>query len=436
MTQHKARKINTEELVKIIQQTDNNKLLELLLHGINRFMDAEVSHILKAMPYERTGERNNYRNGYRKRKEPLKTSLGDIDISVPKLRQGSYYPSILEHYQRIDRALVSIISEAYFNGVSTRKMNNLFDEIGLSHIDRNTVSRCAAQIDEEVAAWRSRSLDQQYAYIWVDAIYTKIRIDNRVRSVAVLVAIGVKTDGYRDVLGFELGDKESSYNWKDFFQGLKERGLERAELWISDEHDGIIKAIEECFPGQLRQRCIVHWMRNALSKVPKSDLFWLTPALKDLVGSRTKDSFNLAWHSLLRVVESQGKNKLLDWLDDTYQEISVYLDFPSIHWGKIKSTNPLERLNGELRRRERSIRIFPDEKSCIRLFGAVLQEYSESWTSNKIYLLEPMARIQENNKRQAILDGLSGGLKLCSGGYATSTELQPSSIRNVSKESS
>jgi len=436
MTQRKVKKNEDEELVKLIQQTGDDKFLKLFLTSMQAIIEAEVSHILGAEPYERTEERNNYRNGYRKRKMPLKTSLGDIEISIPKLRQGSFYPSILEHYQRIDRALISIICEAYFNGVSTRKMNNVFKNMGLSRIDRNLVSRCAAQIDEEVAAWRSRSLDQQYAYIWVDALYNKIRIDNRVRSVAVLIAIGVKADGYRDVLGFELGDKESSYNWKGFFQGLKERGLERAELWISDEHDGIIKAIEECFPGQLRQRCIVHWMRNAFSKVSKSDLFWLSPALKDLVGSRTKDSFNLAWHSLLSLVESKGNNKLLDWLDDTYQEISVYLDFPSDHWSKIKSTNPLERLNGELRRRERSIRIFPNEKSCIRLFGAVLQEYSESWTSNRIYLSEPIARIQENNKRQAILDDFSGRLKLCSGGYAPSTELQPPTIRNVSRESS
>jgi len=247
-----------------------------------------------------------------------------------------------------------------------------------------------------VELWRNRELDSNYVYIWLDALYTKIRTEKRVRSTAVLIAIGLKEDGHRDVLGVHLGNRESYYNWKDFLQSLKERGLERSELWISDEHDGLIKSIEEFFPGQLRQRCIVHWMRNAQSKVSKTDLVWLLPHLKDLVGSRTKASFELAWQNLCGVVEANGKEKLRNWLDESYHEICVYLEFPTAHWSKIKSTNPIERLNEELRRRERSIRIFPNEKSCMRLFGAILQGYSEDWTSGRIYLSEPMQRIKEN----------------------------------------
>jgi len=310
--------------------------------------------------------------------------------------------------QRVDRALISIISEAYFAGVSTRRMNQLFVDLGLSNIDRSFVSRCAKQIDAEVEVWKNRELDNRYAYIWLDAIYTKIRTEKGVRPTAVLIAIGLKEDGHRDVLGLHLGNRESYYNWKDFLQSLKERGLKRSELWISDEHDGLIKSIEECFPGQLRQRCIVHWMRNAQSKVSKTDLLWLLPLLKDLVGSRTRESFELAWRHLCSVVEAKGKDKLGSWLDDTYHEISVYLEFPTGHWSRIKSTNPLERLNEELRRREKSIRIFPDEKSCMRLLGAILQGYSEDWTSGRIYLSEPLEKIREIQKRSIPVESQQG----------------------------
>ena len=266
--------------------------------------------ILGANPYQRSAKRTNYRNGYRERKEPLVTGIGPVNISIPKLRKRSFYPSILEHYQRVDRALISIVSEAYIAGVSTRKMNQLFEDLGLSNIDRSFVSRCAAQIDNEVKIWKNRRIDNRYAYIWVDAIYTKIRAEGKVNSTAVLIAIGLKEDGHRDVLGLHLGNRESYYNWKDFLQSLKARGLERSELWISDEHDGLIRAIEECFPGQLRQRCIVHWMRNAQSKVSKTDQLWLLPLLKDLVGSRNRESFELAWRELNRVVQAKGKDKL------------------------------------------------------------------------------------------------------------------------------
>ena len=216
--------------------------------------------ILGANPYQRSAKRTNYRNGNRERKEPLVTGIGPVNISIPKLRKGSFYPSILQKYQRVDRALISIVSEAYIAGVSTRKINQLFEDLGLSNIDRSFVSCCAAQIDNEVKIWKNRRLDNRYAYIWLDAIYTKIRTEGRVNSTAVLIAIGVREDGHRDVLGLHLGNRESYYNWKGFLQSLKARGLERSELWISDEHDGLIKSIEECFPGQLRQRCIVHWM--------------------------------------------------------------------------------------------------------------------------------------------------------------------------------
>jgi len=428
MTQPRRKKDEKAELVKLIQSALPGNFVALLEHSIQSAIEAELSHILGADYYERNKERVSYRNGYRERQD-LATSLGPVPIKIPKLRKGSFYPSILEQYQRVDRALISIVSEAYFAGVSTRKMNKLFVDLGLENIDRSFVSRCSAQIDEEVEVWKNRGLDRRYAYIWLDAIYTKIRTERGVVSTAILIAIGLKQDGHRDVLGLHLGNRESYHNWKDFLQSLKVRGLERSELWISDEHDGLIKSIEECFPGQLRQRCIVHWMRNAQSKVSKTDLLWLLPLIKDLVGSRTRESFELAWNELLRVVDAKGKEKLRDWLDSTYHEITVYLDFPPTHWSRIKCTNSLERLNEELRRREKCIRIFPDEKSCFRMMGAILQGYSEDWTSGKLYLSEPLEKIRENQIKPIPFESTRDGLKPCSVGYASSAGLQPVAIR-------
>ena len=429
MTQPKRKKDERAELVKLIQSAIPGDFVKVLEHSIQSIIETELSARLGAEPYQRVEDRTNYRNGYRERKEPLSTGLGPVDLSIPKLRSGSFYPSILEQYQRVDRALISIVSEAYFAGVSTRKMNKLFVDLGMENIDRSFVSRCAAQIDEEVEIWKNRDLDKRYAYIWLDATYTKIRTEQGVKSTAVLIAIGLKEDGHRDVLGLHLGNRESYHNWKDFLQSLKARGLERSELWISDEHDGLIKAIEECFPGQLRQRCIVHWMRNAQSKVSKTDLLWLIPLLKDLVGSRTRESFELAWNELFRVVDAKGKEKLRDWLDSTYHEITVYLDFPAAHWSRIKCTNSLERINEELRRREKCIRIFPDEKSCFRLMGAILQGYSEDWTSGKLYLSEPLDKIRENWSKPIPFESTRDGLKPCSVGYASSAGFQPVAAR-------
>jgi transposase-like protein len=427
MTQPKRKKDEKAEIVKLIQDAIPGDFAKLLEYSIKELIEAELSAYMGADSYERTESRTNYRNGYRERKEPLSTGVGPVSLSIPKLRNGSFYPTILEHYQRVDRALISIVSEAYFAGVSTRKMNKLFVDLGLENIDRSFVSRCSSRIDAEVKVWKNRELDQRYAYIWLDAMYTKIRTERGVVSTAVLIAIGVKEDGHRDVLGLHLGNKESYYNWKEFLQSLKARGLERSELWISDEHDGLIKSIEECFPGQLRQRCIVHWMRNARSKVSKTDLLWLMPLMKDLVGSRTRESFELAWNELTRVVEAKGKEKLRDWLDSTYHDIVVYLDFPSAHWSRIKCTNSLERLNEELRRREKCIRIFPDERSCLRLFGAILQGYSEDWTSGKIYLSEPLEKIAElRAKPTPKFSQERDGLKPFS---ASSEGLQPVAIR-------
>lgn len=199
--------------------------MKVLEFGIKELIEAELSAQLGAGPYERSENRITHRNGVRSRGNVLSTGLGHVEIGIPKLRRRNFYPSILEQYKLIDRALISIISEAYINGVSTRKMNNIFSELGLSGIDRSLVSRCASRIDSEVEGWKNRTLEKHYAYIWLDVIYTKIRIENKVVSTAVLIALGVRSDGYRDVLGLHLGNRESTMNWKEFLQSLKGRGI-------------------------------------------------------------------------------------------------------------------------------------------------------------------------------------------------------------------
>jgi transposase-like protein len=220
MTQLRTKKNKVAKLVKQIDELVPGSFINLLEKFVQIVIEAEYDMELGAESYERSESRTNYRNGYRRRKKPLNTAIGPMDISIPKPRKGSFYPSILERYQRVDRALITIISEAYFAGVSTRKMNQLFEELGVAGIDRSLVSRCAAQIDKEVEIWKNRDLDQHYVYIWLDALYVKVRTEQGVVSRAVLVAIGLRKDGYRDVLGLYLGNKESYYNWKDFLQSL------------------------------------------------------------------------------------------------------------------------------------------------------------------------------------------------------------------------
>lgn len=395
MTQPRKRKEEMSVFVKLFQENMPANFLDMLEKGVKAVIEAELNDRIGAQTYERTENRRVYRNGIRQRKRELLTPLGKISIGIPKLREGAFFPNILEKFKRVDRALISIISQAYINGVSTRKMEKLFFELGIDRMDKSIVSRCSQTIEEEVLKWKSRPLDKVYSYIWVDAIYTKTRDESGVRSTAVLIAIGVKADGYRDVLGFHLGKKESSLNWKEFLQSLKQRGLERSELWISDQHDGLIKSIEECFPGQLRQRCIVHWMRNVMDKLNKSDKIWIIPLLQNIVNAENREVFNIYWQELLEIFSKKKNDHLLLWLEETYSEITAYLDFPPEHRSKIKSTNPIERQNEELRRRERCIRIFPDDYSCIKLFGAILQDVSENWTNNRIYLRNPIERIKE-----------------------------------------
>jgi len=401
MVQLTLSEMGVDDLVKQIHEKEGMNFLYLLELIVKIVINVELEHLISAGYYEHNNNRTNYRNGTRKREKGIKTGLGPIYPEIPKLRSGNFYPSILRHYDRIDKTMYNILAESYVNGVSTRKVKRIFERCNLHDIDKSLVSRCGISIEKEVEKWRNRPLQSQYAYIWVDATYTKVREEGCVRPSAVLIATGVREDGYREILGCQLGNNESKENWKEFFQSLKRRGLCRSELWISDNHDGIIGAIDECFPGQLRQRCVVHWIRNALSKLSMSEQKKYIYLLKNVINSKTKAAFKLEWDTMINKLASDSKYKLIEWLEDSYEEIIVYLDFPPEHWSKIKSTNPIERINKEIRRRDRVVVIFPSSKSCLKLIGAQLQDISDKWLGGKEYLTAPVARIKEyknNNK--------------------------------------
>ncbi len=242
-----------KELTQLVKQETGNNLAELLKIAVNQTVQAELDRHLNAKKYERNEARTTYRSGTRKRE--LKTSIGNLEIDFPKVRSGSFTSSVMEKYQRVDRAMISTIQNAYINGVSTRKMHRLFEKMGIKNLDKSTVSRYIQPIQHEVNKWKSRKLLSKYIYIWVDAIHSKVREDGQVKPQTIMTAIGLREDGRREILGFVMGNREAKTTWKEFFMNLKNRGLKETELWIRDDHDGLKAALNECFPCQTQQRC-------------------------------------------------------------------------------------------------------------------------------------------------------------------------------------
>jgi putative transposase len=357
---------------------------ELVSNSLQALIDEEASEVIGAQKHERSETRKVYRNGTRPRK--IISQAGELNLKIPKLREGSFYPETIIKYQRVDRALIYVIYEAYINGVSTRKMEKLFKSFGISGLDKSTVSRLIQPIAEEIEKWKNRELQGEYIYVWLDGIYTKIRENGRVRKAVVLIAIGLRADGHREILGLHLNKRESYYGWKDLIQNLKQRGLINVGLWIRDQHDGLEKAIGECYPGQLQQRCLVHFQRNAFDKLSPKDMEWFAPLFKILLNAQTNEASHGAWSEIKKQCIERGLESFLDWLEESEGDLFNYLTYPESHWSKIRTTNPIERLNEEIRRREKSIRIFPHEKSCLFLIGSILVQQSESWENGRIYI--------------------------------------------------
>jgi putative transposase len=370
---------------------DKTTLLEVLRKGedqqadflqegvrwlVQELMEAEVSAQIGAERYARTPERTTQRNGYRPR--PWDTRVGTLELAIPKLRQGSYFPSWLEARKRGEQALVAVVAEAYVQGVSTRKVEALVQSLGIAGISKSEVSRMAASLDGQVAAFRGRRLDAEYPYLWVDARYEHVREDHRVQSMAVVIAYGVRADGVREVLGVDIGLSEDVALWREFFQSLIARGVRGVKLVVSDAHPGLKQAVREVFLGAGWQRCRVHFMRNLLARVPKSAQAMVAATVRTIFDQPDRAA---AEAQLLQVVEALGERfpAATQLLLEAEGEILTFYDFPAEHRRQIYSTNPLERLNKELKRRSAVVGIFPNRAAVLRLFGALLAEQNDEW---------------------------------------------------------
>ncbi len=377
------------ELLAQLKLTDvSDRIRSATEQLYQQLIDAEASAFIGAAPFERSDTRTTHRNGTRPR--VLTTTAGDLQLEIPKLRQGSFFPALLERRRRVDQALYAVVMEAYLHGVSTRKVDDLVKSLGAdSGISKSEVSRICADLDQEVGAFRDRSLaDLQYPYVFLDATYCKARVGHRVVSQAVVVAFGVAADGRREVLGFDVGDSENETFWTGFLRGLKARGLAGVKLVISDAHSGLKKAIGTVFQGASWQRCRVHFMRNVLAIVPKASGDVVASIIRTIFSQPDRQHVASQFDEVTRTLH-QSHPKVAVMLDDARDDILAFAGFPVKHWRQIWSTNPMERVNKEIKRRTDVVGVFPNPAALLRLAGAVLVEQHDEWEAgDRRYLSE------------------------------------------------
>ena len=361
---------------------------------LQMLMEADVEGLIGAGRHERTGERLNYRNGFRDR--TLDTRLGSLQLRIPKLRQGSYYPPFLEPRKTSEKALVAVIQEAWIGGVSTRRVDELVQAMGLSGISKSTVSKLCKDIDERVGAFLDRPLSGDWPYLWLDATYVKARRDHHIVSVAVIVAVAVNTDGRREVLGMTIGNSEAEPFWTEFLRSLTRRGLRGTKLVVSDAHEGLKAAITKVL-GATWQRCRVHFMRNAMAYAGKTQRRVVSAWVGTAFAQDDADAARKQWRQVADQLRPRV-SKLAALMDNAEADVLAYMDFPAQHRAKIHSTNPLERLNGEIKRRSDVVGIFPNEAAVIRLVGALLLEQNDEWAVQRArYMsLETIAPLSDN----------------------------------------
>jgi transposase-like protein len=354
-------------------------------------IETELSTAIGAQPWERSETRTNQRNGSRPR--TVSTPAGDLALRIPKLRTGSFFPSLLDRRRRVDQALFAVVMEAYLHGVSTRKVDDLVQALGVATgISKSQVSRICADLDDQVAAFRGRSLaGTSYPYVFLDATYCKARVDHQVVSQAVVVAIGVRADGHREVLGMDVGDSEDGAFWTAFLRSLKARGLAGpggVRLVIADAHLGLAQAVRTVFLGAGVQRCRVHFMRNLLATVPKGNAEMVAALIRTIFAQPDARAVREQLDTVAVMLGRQFP-KVQEMLEAATDELLAFTAFPVGHWKKIWSTNPLERVNKEIKRRSDVVGVFPNPAALLRLSGAVLAEQHDEWqVSDRRYLSE------------------------------------------------
>lgn len=384
-----------------IANADLNELLDAIRAGgdidvvrrgveymLQALIDAEATARIGAERFERTAARTTQRNGTRDRL--LSTKAGDVDLKIPKLRQGSFFPSILERRRRIDRALYAVVMEAYVHGVSTRKVDDLVQALGLeTGVSKSEVSRICSELDEELAAFRSRSLAHvEFPYVFLDATYLKGRVEHQVVSRAVVVATGVSMDGHREVLGCAVGDSEDGAFWTSFLRSLRARGLGGVRLVISDQHLGLKAAVDAVMVGSAWQRCRVHFMRNVLARVKRGSVHMVVAAIQTIFAQPDQAAVRDQFERIVATLSPQFED-VATMLTDAKEDLLAFSAFPEAHWRKVWSTNPLERLHREIKRRTDVVGVFPNDRAVERLVTAVVVEAHDEWqVAERRYLSE------------------------------------------------
>lgn len=378
-------------LAELLQKAGDGDFLRAVAESVLQIlMETDVEGLIGAGRHERSPERLNWRNGYRER--TLDTRLGQLQLRIPKLRQGSYFPPFLEPRKTSEKALVAVIQEAWIGGVSTRRVDELVQAMGLSGISKSTVSKLCKEIDERVSAFLERPLEGEWPYLWLDATYLKQREGGRIVSVAAIIAVAVDTEGRREIVGLHIGPSEAETFWSTFLRSLHKRGLRGIKLVISDAHEGLKGAIRRVFSATW-QRCRVHWMRSALAHVPKGQQTMVAAALRQAFLQPDQES---AWRTWRQVADQLRPRwpKLSTLMDESEHDTLAYMGFPIQHRAKLHSTNPLERLNKEVKRRADVVGIFPGEAAIVRLIGAVLLEANDEWQLQHRYMqVEAMAEL-------------------------------------------
>jgi putative transposase len=391
-------RIGLAELLRKAQMEHDADFLKEGVRVLSQaLMEMEVEEHIGAARHERSAERVGQRNGYRERS--WDTRVGTVELKVPRVRDGGYFPSLLEPRRRAERALSAVVQEAYVHGVSTRKVDELVKALGVGGISKSRVSELCEELDEEVERFRNRPLESAYPYIWIDATYVKARQDGRVVSTAVVIAMGVKADtGEREVLGLDVGPSEDEAFWTIFLRSLVARGLSGVRLVTSDAHRGLKGAIEVVLQGSSWQRCRVHFMRNALSLVPKVAQQMVGATIRTVFAQPDSESAREQWRRVSDGFRTRFP-KLACLMDDAEEDVLAYAVFPAEHWQKVWSNNPLERVNKEVKRRTNVVGIFPNEGAVIRLVGAVLSEQHDEWQVGKRYFsMGSLAKLERNEE--------------------------------------
>ncbi len=387
-------------LNKSEQGADPNFLRDGVRLLAQELMEADVTDLVGAEPHQRTAGRTTYRNGYRDRE--WDTRVGTIELDIPKLRAGSYFPSLLEPRRRHERALLSVVQEAYIHGVSTRAVDNLAEALGIKSISKDQVSRICKELDAQVHAFRTRRLDGEFPYLFLDATFEKVRENGRVISMAVLIAVGVRSTGEREVVGVDVGPAEDHEFWLQFLRQLVSRGLTGVRLVISDSHLGLKQAVAQVFVGGTWQRCRVHFMRNALATVPKVAQQMVAATLRTVFAQPDQTSAHETIERICRLFEKRYP-QLVKVVQEAEVDVLAYYSFPLEHRRQIWSTNSLERLNKEVSRRCDVVGIFPNRASLLRLVGAVLEEQNDEWAVGRRYFsTESMNKLYQPNNEEVV----------------------------------